>query len=98
MVYKEYNYEEKMKIKSGFVVRKVGNENIAVPIGARGKEFHGMIKLNDSCMFLWNFFKEEHTLDEAVSAMLKEYDVSEEVVRTDIDNFMRIVLNNGFAE
>ena len=33
-----------MKIKKGFVVREVGGENIAVPVGEMAKQFHGMIK------------------------------------------------------
>ena len=50
-----------MKIKEGFIIRQVGGENIVVPIGKTGKDFHGMIKLNDSGAFLWRFFTEEHT-------------------------------------
>lgn len=41
-----------MKIKEGFIIRQVGGENIVVPIGKMGKDFHGMIKLNDSGAFL----------------------------------------------
>ena len=33
-----------MKIKEGFIIRQVGGENIVVPIGKTGKDFHGMIK------------------------------------------------------
>ena len=32
-----------MKIKKGFVVRKVAGENIVVPVGGMSKTFHGMI-------------------------------------------------------
>ena len=46
----------KIKIKKGFVVRKVGGENIVVPVGETSKTFHGMIKLNESGGFLWKFF------------------------------------------
>ena len=35
-----------MKIKKGFVVRKVGGECVAVPVGEMSKNFHGMINLN----------------------------------------------------
>ena len=44
-------------MKKGFIVRKVGGENIAVPVGERGKSFHGMIKLNETGNFLWEFFE-----------------------------------------
>ena len=45
-----------MKIKNGFVVRKVGGESVVVPVGEMSKEFHGMINLNETGAFLWEFF------------------------------------------
>lgn len=87
-----------MKIKKGFIVRKVGGENIAVPVGERGKSFHGMIKLNETGNFLWEFFLKDHTEEEAVRALLKEYDVSEETAQKDVQAFINVLLENGFAE
>ena len=87
-----------MKIKKGFIVRKVGGENIAVPVGEQGKSFHGMIKLNETGNFLWEFFRSEHTEREATDALLREYDVSEETAEKDVRAFKEILLKNGFAE
>ncbi len=87
-----------MKIKKGFVVRKVGGENIAVPVGAQSKSFHGMIKLNESGQFLWNFFLKDHTEAEAVEALLNEYEVSRETAEKDVSNFCHILTENNFAE
>lgn len=47
-----------MKIKKGFVVRKVAGENIVVPVGGMSKTFHGMIKLNDTGEFSLEFFSQ----------------------------------------
>ena len=87
-----------MKIKKGFVVRKVGGECVAVPTGEMSKNFHGMINLNGTGGFLWNFYCEEHSVDEGVAALLAEYDVEESVVRADVERFVEILLKNGFAE
>ncbi len=87
-----------MKIKKGFVVRSVGGENIAVPVGERVKDFRGMIKLNETGDFLWKFFVEEHTEDEAVKALCAEYEVEEDTAKNDVDTFMDNLINNGFAE
>lgn len=86
-----------MKIKSGFIIREVGGENIVVPVGAAGKEFHGMVKLNDSGAFLWRFFTEEHTEAEAVAALLTEYDVDEETAKNDVAAFVKILDDPRFA-
>ena len=87
-----------MKIKAGFVVRQVGGENVVVPVGAMSKQFHGMINLNETGAFLWNFYTENHTVDEGVSALLAEYDVEEEIARADVETFVQTIMNNGFAE
>ena len=87
-----------MKIKKGFVVRKVGGECVAVPVGEMSKNFHGMINLNATGEFLWNFYSSEHSVDEGVAALLAEYDVEEQLARADVERFVDILLKNGFAE
>ena len=87
-----------MKIKKGFVLRVVGGENVVVPVGEMSKTFHGMINLNETGAFMWKFFSEEHTLEEGVAALLSEYEVEENVARTDVEKFMNTVMKNGFAE
>lgn len=87
-----------MKIKKGFIVRAVGGENIVVPVGEMSKVFHGMINLNETGKFLWDFFTQEHTLDEAVDALCSEYEVDRELAEKDAESFMKILLNNGFAD
>lgn len=86
-----------MKIKAGFVVRKVGGECVVVPVGEMSKNFHGMINLNETGAFLWNFFTEEHTVDEGVAALLAEYEVEEEIARADVQAFVNTIEENGFA-
>lgn len=87
-----------MKIKKGFVLRVVGGEHVVVPVGEMSKTFHGMINLNETGAFLWRFFSEEHSIDEGVEALLGEYDVAEELARTDVTRFVETLLQNGFAE
>ena len=85
-----------MKIKEGFIIRQVGGENIVVPIGKTGKDFHGMIKLNDSGAFLWRFFTEEHT--EAVAALLNEYEVDEATATADVASFVKTLNDPRFVD
>ena len=87
-----------MKIKKGFVVRKVGDAHVVVPVGELSKTFHGMINLNETGAFLWNFFTEEHTVEEAVKALCAEYDVEEERARLDAEKFAEVLTQNAFIE
>jgi len=87
-----------MKIKKGFVLRIVGGENVVVPVGGMSAKFHGMINLNETGAFLWRFFSEEHTAEEAVDALCKEYEAERETVERDVNRFVEILKNNGFCE
>ena len=87
-----------MKIRNGFVLRVVGGESVVVPVGEMSKKFHGMINLNETGAFLWKFFTAEHTVEEGVQALLAEYEVEEELARTDVETFVNTILENGFAE
>lgn len=87
-----------MKIKKGFVLRKVGGECVVVPVGEMSKKFHGMINLNVTGEFLWTLFTEECTEAKAVEALCEEYDISKEIAERDVRKFMSILTENGFAE
>ena len=87
-----------MKIKKGFVIRQVGGDSVVVPVGEMSKKFHGMINLNETGAFLWQFYTEEHTLDEGVNALLSEYEVEESLARADVEQFIQTITENGFAE
>lgn len=51
----------KIKIKEGFLLRKVAGDHVVVPVGEAGKVFHGMIRLNDTGAFLWEQCRKETT-------------------------------------
>ncbi len=87
-----------MKIKSGFVLRSVGGENIVVPVGEMSKQFHGMINLNDSGAFLWRLFSRSCTVDEAVKAVKEEYGVEDAVARQDVEKFVAVLEESGFVD
>ena len=87
-----------MKIKKGFVLRSVGGENMVVPVGAMSKQFHGMINLNETGAVLWQFYTEEHSVEDGVAKLLSEYDVAEEIARNDVERFVKTVIEKGFAE
>ena len=42
-----------MKIKSGFITKKIGDKIVAVAVGERIKSFNGMITINETGEFIW---------------------------------------------
>ncbi len=62
-----------MKIKKGFIIRKLGAEHMVVAIGQASKEFAGMIKLNETGAFLWNALVNEATEEELMQTQLQTW-------------------------
>lgn len=77
-----------MKIKDGFVIRKVADSYMAVPVGERATEVHGVIGLNETGAFLWEALEEETSQNKLVALLLKEYETSEEVAENDVKEFL----------
>ena len=84
-----------MKIKEGFVVRKIANQYMAVPVGARAKELHGMIGLNETAAFLWELLKEDRTEEELVTLLYDEYEISEEKALETVKKFGELLGKEG---
>ena len=89
-----------MQIKKDFTIQKVGNSYVAVAVGESSKEFHGMIRLNETGAFLWNLMAEKNcTEDDLIEAILAEYEVDRETVVADVRRIVaELAENNIFAE
>ena len=87
-----------MKIKNGFVVRKIANQYMAVPVGARAKELHGMIGLNETAAFLWELLKKERTEEELAALVYEEYEISEEHALEAVQRFCKSLQEEGVLE
>jgi len=77
-----------MKIKDNFMLRKVADCYVVVPIGPAVADFNGMINLNEAGAFLWQLLERETSEDAVVAAMLEQYEVSEDIARNDVKKFV----------
>ena len=84
-----------MKIKNGFVLRKIADQYMAVPVGARAKELHGMIGLNETAAFIWERLSSGQTRDEIVKSLCEEYDVLEDVAAESVERFIEKLRTEG---
>lgn len=77
-----------MKIKENFMLRKVADCFVVVPIGSAVAEFNGMINLNEAGAFLWQCLENETTIEDVVKAMLEQYEVDEATAKKDVERFV----------
>lgn len=82
-----------MKIKENYMLRKVADCYVVVPIGAAVAEFNGMINLNEVGAFLWRLLETETTFEAILQAMLDEYEVEEAVAKADLERFISELKN-----
>lgn len=88
-----------MKIKSGFVLEKVGGAYLAVAVGSRTKDFNGLVRMNGTGAFLWGLLADKDmTSEELLEKVLSEYEVAEEQARGDIAAFEKTLRDNGILE
>lgn len=87
-----------MKLKSGFVLKSVGDNHIVVPVGAQTVDFRCMITLNETGAFLWKLLEAEQTEQTLVAALLKEYEVTEERAAIDVAAFLGNLRDSALLE
>lgn len=78
-----------MKRNENFLLRKVGEANILVPLGQKVVNLQGVITLNETGAFIWELLKEERTLDELAEALVEEFDVDFDQAKKDVEEFLK---------
>lgn len=77
-----------MKIKDGFILRKVGIQYVVAATGKASENFNGMLRLNESGAFAFRLLQAGISEEELVQRIVAEYEVSEETARADVENFL----------
>lgn len=87
-----------MKIKDGFILRKVPGMNLVMPTGKNVKSFNGSLMLNDTGAFIFECLQKGSTPEETAQALTQEYDVSLDTATTDVQNTIASLIEAGVAE
>lgn len=87
-----------LKVKDGFVLREIGPQTVAVPVGKRTGEIHGVISLTESGALLWAQLTKGVEKEELVSLLLNEYEIDEKTATIDVDEFIKGLYAQGVME
>ncbi|MBQ0099426.1 MAG: PqqD family protein [Firmicutes bacterium] len=87
-----------MKIKKGFILREIAGNYVVVAVGDRVKTFNGVINLNESGAFIWKQLENGTEKEKIIEEMLKEYNVSEEDAKKDVEIFIGKIKEAGLIE
>ncbi|MBR2338364.1 MAG: PqqD family protein [Clostridia bacterium] len=87
-----------MKIKEGFVLRRVMGKAVVIAAGNAGETFHGMIKLNDTAADVWQWLSEGCDIAQIVQKITEKYDVSAEKATADVHTLLDKLRAEGIVE
>lgn len=82
-----------MRIKEGYIIKKLGDGYVVVPVGEASKDFNGVIRLNNAGAFLWQSIQDgADNRQKLLQAMYDRYeDLDEETAGKDLDEFLKII-------
>ncbi len=76
------------KVTDQLVVRSIGGEYVAVPVGETSKTLNGVIALTPSGEILLKKLQQGCEYEDLVQALLDKYEVDREQAETDINRFL----------
>ena len=87
-----------MKIKDGFILRKVPGMNLVMPAGRNVKRFNGSLMLNDTGAFIFERLQKGVSPEETARALTRDYDVALDTAMADTEHTIRALIEAGVAE
>ena len=88
-----------MKLKKGFVTYQLGEDQMMVAAGPAAKQFHGMVRSNETAAFIVDCLKQETTPEAIVDAMMERYtDVEREQVARGVAGVIEKLQSIGALE
>lgn len=78
-----------MRIKEGFVVRKLASQYVVVALSSEASKLNYLIKLNEIGAFMWEVLsKKDTSKEELIKEVLDAYDANKEQVTNDVNEFI----------
>ena len=87
-----------MKIKHGYVLRKVAGENIVVPTEEAALNFNGILTLNETGKVLWEMLQTGASEGQLVDVLVDRYEVDEDTAMKDVADFIRILKGKNILD
>ncbi len=86
------------RLKDGFIVRKIGKQIMAVPVGSRTTEVHGIIALSESGALLWAELEKGAEKEALVSVLTENYEVEYSTALSDVETFLGRLKEQGVLQ
>ena len=78
-----------MKLKDGFILRKVGRQYVVAATGEASKNFNGMIRMDESGAFAFELLRQEITSEQLLAALAEKYPMDQTALEQDLMYFLK---------
>ncbi|MBQ4096537.1 MAG: PqqD family protein [Clostridia bacterium] len=80
-----------MQISREVIHREIAGEHFLVPVGELALKRSGVFVITEIGAEIWEMLQSGKKLDEILGALLNEYEVAEDVLKTDIEEFLQML-------
>ncbi len=87
-----------MKIKKGFMKRKISGKYLVVTTGELSRKNNMFIELNETSSFIWDLIDKGYDKNEIASKLSKEYSISIEKAAADVEKLIGAMAEAGVFE
>ena len=84
-----------MKIKQGFVKRKIKDKFLVVAIGQARKDYRNFIELNQTASLIWDYIEKGKTSEQIAEEFVKEYKIDFDKALSDINEIISVLQKEG---
>lgn len=85
-----------MRIKKGFVLRRVAGQAMVIATGEASRDFHGMVKLNETGCDIWQGLTDGLDEEQIVDRLVEKYEVDREKAAADTAMIIGCMKAAGF--
>lgn len=86
------------KVKSGFILRTIGGQIMAIPVGVQTSNMHGMIALTESGELLWNALCDGAEENALCDLLMENYEIDQPTALEDVKSFIKGLKEQGALE
>ena len=84
-----------MQLKYSFETMALGDHIIGVPVGEGSAFFHGVVKMDDVGLFIFDLLKTDTTEEAIVNTLRETFDAPDDILRADVRKYVRAFTERG---
>lgn len=81
--------------KPNYIRRKVGGNDILIPVAENVADFNGFIELNSTSAFIWDKLSAPHTMLEIAHALADEFGADKATAEGDTEELFSLMLEHN---